>query len=94
MIEHKDDAAIAELFEFCFGKRGAEELYDAEKDVWQIRNLADDAAFSDIKAKLRGQLEQYQLETKDPRAEGKSAWDGYEYYYRKGVRQGVKTVEE
>jgi len=85
MIEHKDDAAVAELFELCFGKRGAEELYDVEKDPWQVHNLADDAGMADVKAELRKMLEQYQIETKDPRAKGISAWDDYEYYYRKGA---------
>jgi uncharacterized sulfatase len=94
MIEHKDDAKVAKLFELCFGKRGAEELYDAEKDPWQIHNLADDAEMADIKAELRRTLEQYQRETNDPRAEGISAWDEYEYYYRKGARLGEKAQKK
>jgi len=94
MLEHKDDVGVAEQFRLCFGKRGAEELYDVQKDVWQVNNLAGEAMYADVKAELRRVLEAYQVETKDPRAEGKSAWDSYEYYYRKGARHGAKSVEQ
>ncbi|MHC4573751.1 MAG: sulfatase family protein [Planctomycetota bacterium] len=81
MIEHKNDPKVEPLFELCFGKRPAEELYDVTQDPDQVDNLAADPAFAEVKNKLREELEQYQRRTKDPRIEGKSPWDGYPYYY-------------
>jgi uncharacterized sulfatase len=90
MIEHKDNPAVAPLFELGFGKRPAEELYDVAEDQWQIHNLADDAAYSKVKAELASQLEEYQRRTKDPRIEGRRPWDYYPYYYGGSVRQAAK----
>jgi len=90
MLEHKDDSRVAPLFKLGFGKRAAEELYDVEKDPWQVRNLADTAAYADIKAELRARLEAYQRQTNDPRAEGKDPWDYYPYYYGRSVRHPAK----
>ena len=82
MMEHKDNPNVAPLFQLAFGKRPAEELYDVSKDPAQIHNLAADPNFAKVKRKLRGQLEQYQHDTKDPRVESESPWDHYAYYYR------------
>jgi uncharacterized sulfatase len=90
MIENKDDPAVAPLFELGFGKRPAEELYDVEDDPWQIHNLADDAAYSNVKVELASQLQKYQRRTKDPRIQGLSPWDYYPYYYGGAVRQPAK----
>jgi len=77
IIEHKDDPKEGIFFQLAFAKRPSEELYDVNKDPCQIHNLAEDAAFADIKKMLREQLEKYQRKTKDPRIEGKSPWDNY-----------------
>ncbi|MBN1491979.1 MAG: sulfatase [Phycisphaerae bacterium] len=82
MIEHKDDPAVARLFQLGFGRRPAEELYDAAKDPCQLHNLAADPAAAEVKRRLRDQLEQHLRQTGDPRAEGKSPWDRYPYYYK------------
>ncbi len=47
-----------------------EELYDCETDPWQLTNLAASPAHAAIKARLAGQLRDYQLQTRDPRATG------------------------
>jgi N-sulfoglucosamine sulfohydrolase len=80
MIEHRNDRKVQPLFELCFGKRPAEELYDVINDPDQVNNLAGAEAFVEVKNKLRRELEQYQRRTKDPRVEGKSPWDHYPYY--------------
>lgn len=90
MIEHKDDPAVAPLFELGFGKRPAEELYDNENDPWQIHDLAGNAAYANVKAELASQLEEYQRQTKDPRIQGKDPWDYYPYYYGRTVRQPAR----
>ncbi|OAM87249.1 sulfatase [Termitidicoccus mucosus] len=47
-----------------------EELYDCETDPWQLTNLAASPAHAETKARLAGQLRDYQLQTRDPRATG------------------------
>jgi uncharacterized sulfatase len=47
-----------------------EELYDCETDPWQLKNLATDPTHAEIKARLKKQLRDYQLQTRDPRATG------------------------
>ena len=42
-----------------------EELYDLQKDTYQVRNIAGDASFIRIKEELRDQLKQTMFETKD-----------------------------
>ncbi|HUW17802.1 MAG TPA: sulfatase-like hydrolase/transferase [Sedimentisphaerales bacterium] len=92
MIEHKSDPRVALLFELCFGKRPAEELYDVTKDPDQVNNLAADPSFAKVKRKLSVQLEQYQRDTKDPRVEGKSPWDHYPYYYGDFWKRGTQLT--
>jgi uncharacterized sulfatase len=81
MIEHRNDLKVQLLFDLCFGKRPAEELYDVINDPDQVNNLAGDEALAQVKNKLRQKLKQYQRRTKDPRSEGKSPWDHYPYYF-------------
>ena len=74
---HMDDPDFAQLWELGFGKVPGEELYHKTEDADMIRNLADDPAFADQKASLRQKLEDYLLDTEDPRARGLSPWDAY-----------------
>jgi len=93
MMQHKDNPNVAPRFQLGFGKRPAEELYDVINDPDQIRNLAADSAFAEVKKKLRDQLEQYQRDTKDPRAEGKSPWEHYPYYYKDYWKRAARSAE-
>ncbi len=43
-----------------------EELYDLIFDPNEVRNVADEAAYADVKADLRARLEKYMAETDDP----------------------------
>ena len=45
--------------------RPAEELYDLEKDPYELRNLADDPAYAKIKARLRKALERWMAQQGD-----------------------------
>ncbi|WP_161554832.1 sulfatase family protein [Ereboglobus luteus] len=47
-----------------------EELYDCEADPWQQTNLAASPAHAETKARLKKQMRDYQLKTRDPRATG------------------------
>jgi arylsulfatase A-like enzyme len=46
--------------------RPAEELYDLDADPWQLRDLADDASYAQVKAGLAARLEAWMIETNDP----------------------------
>ena len=57
-------------YDFAFGKRPAEELYDLRKDPYQIKNVAADANYAAIKTELAGRLMQKLTDAKDPRVTG------------------------
>jgi len=59
-----------QLNQLAFGKRPAEEPYDIKSDPFNMNNLAEDASYQEIKAKLADKLQQYLEQTKDPRAIG------------------------
>ncbi|MBI1355238.1 MAG: sulfatase-like hydrolase/transferase [Acidobacteria bacterium] len=61
---------LAPLAAAYAGGAAAEELFDLEKDPWQLHNVADDPAYAEIKTRLQETLRAYQLETGDPRATG------------------------
>ena len=57
-------------YDYAFGKRPAEELYDLRKDPDQIRNVAADPAYETTRAGLSKRLLQVLTEAKDPRVTG------------------------
>ncbi|MBM4018890.1 MAG: sulfatase [Planctomycetes bacterium] len=90
MTEHRQDPAVAPLFELCFGKRPAEELYDCRKDPGQLKNLAADPAYADARKRLAADLDAFLRETKDPRVVGGGEkFD--EYPYRGSVGAPAKA---
>ena len=58
-------------YRLSFGKRPAEELYAISEDADCVHNLAADAAFAEVKSKLRAEMEKLR-EDSDPRALGKA----------------------
>ena len=71
-------------YRLSFGKRPAEELYAISEDADCVRNLAADAAFAEVKAKLRSEMEKMLREDGDPRALGKAKiFDTYKYTGRR-----------
>lgn len=57
-------------YNFAFGKRPAEELYDLKSDPDQMVNLADTATYSKPKAEMSDRLIKILKEAKDPRVTG------------------------
>jgi arylsulfatase A-like enzyme len=81
LLAKRDDPVIGKFFQLACGKRPAEELYHVVKDPHQLTNLAPEPAFAEVKAKLRGELDRWMLETDDPRAKGDDGrWDRYQYF--------------
>ena len=64
------------IFQAAFGLRPAEELYDVQKDTYELRNLADDPAHAETLKQLRGELDRWMIDTGDLRAKGETdLWD-------------------
>jgi N-sulfoglucosamine sulfohydrolase len=93
MMAHQDDKKVKKLFAMSFGKLPAEELYAIDKDPPQMKNLADDPAYTEVKQRLRKQMEEYQKATGDPRARGESPWDDYPFYNGKKYLKGKYLKE-
>lgn len=94
MMENRETANVMELSRLAFDKRPAAELYDLRQDPGQLRNLAEQEAYADIRDRLHGQLMKHLEQTGDPRALGKPApWDHYPYYgARRNLEWGVRSA--
>ena len=57
-------------FDYCFGLRPAEELYDLRRDPGQVNNVADRPEHAAVKKELSRRVDEYMLATGDPRARG------------------------
>jgi arylsulfatase A-like enzyme len=67
MVQHRKDSQWKWLYDFAFGKRPAEELYDLRKDPDMIINVAGEAAYAKTKTELADQLMSKLKEANDPR---------------------------
>ena len=71
MIENRDkDETHRRLYDLAFGKRPAEELFELKSDPDQLKNVAADPTYADIKKKLSTALTDELRETLDPRIIG------------------------
>lgn len=93
MMAHRQDDGVRHLFELAFGKRPAEELYSLKDGYACLRNLATDAAYAEVKAKLRERLEGTLRRQGDPRLKGLgSVYDAYPYFGPMAERDGWTTL--
>lgn len=67
LVAHRNDPEWQWHYNYAFGKRPAEELYDVSKDADQIKNLAADPAYSAAKKDLADRLTRILTEAGDPR---------------------------
>ncbi|HOW63986.1 MAG TPA: sulfatase [Candidatus Paceibacterota bacterium] len=70
LVGQQDESLWLWHYQYAFGKRPAEELYDLEQDPDQINNLAANPAYADRKRSLATQLLTVLRETGDPRVIG------------------------
>ena len=70
LVGVRNDAAWKWHYDYAFGKRPAEELYDLRKDPDQTRNVADDPAYATARKDLSDRLMKVLTETGDPRVTG------------------------
>ncbi|MFC2115866.1 hypothetical protein ACFLTU_05285 [Bacteroidota bacterium] len=71
-------------YDLNFGKRPSEELYEVHTDPGQIKNLANDPSYSEVREDLSQKLLEYLRETGDPRVEGKDPWKEHIYHQASG----------
>jgi uncharacterized sulfatase len=84
LCDHKQDQAY--YYNLAFGKHPAEELYDVKKGPFQLRNLASQNRYDQIKTKLAAKLKEDLIKNKDPRAIGEgSELDNYARKYQKSL---------
>jgi len=84
ILSNRDEPAMRRFFELGFGKRPAEELYALESDPDQIHNVAAEAKYAPVIAKLSKKLAEWMHETEDPRSRNAAdpRFDQYPYYGR------------
>jgi uncharacterized sulfatase len=70
LVAHRHEAQWKWHYDYAFGKRPSEELYDLRKDSDQVKNVAADPAYADEKAKLSRQLMKVLTDAGDPRVTG------------------------
>ena len=89
MMAHKDDSEeLKRLYALSFGPRPTEELYDLQKDQYELTNLAGDPKYADIKKKMADRLMAYLKKTGDPRALGTGeVFDKYKMWTKKELEQ-------
>ena len=61
---------LQQEFQFAFGRRPAEELYDLKTDPHQIQNVVDNPTYQKAKKELAARLMKILKETGDPRVTG------------------------
>jgi arylsulfatase A-like enzyme len=89
MMAHKDDnEELKKLYNLSFGPRPMEELYDLQKDQYELTNLAADPKYADIKKKMADRLMAYLKQTGDPRALGTGeVFDKYKMFTKDELQE-------
>lgn len=70
LIAHRNDPQWKWHYDYAFGKRPGEELYDLAKDPDQIQNIAAIPAYADKRKELSEQLMKVLKDAGDPRVTG------------------------
>lgn len=70
ILEHRSDPGMGKYFEFAFGRRPGEELYDLRKDPHQMNNVAQQSDYQDARRAMSARLMAVLVETGDQRVVG------------------------
>lgn len=86
LVDHQDkDDGHRRSYQLCFGKRPEYELFDLEMDPDQLKNVADQPEYAEIKTQLAQQLKSELAATGDPReteADADKIFDTPKYFGR------------
>ncbi len=84
MIQNRHSKQVAPLWPAAFEKRPSEELYDLRKDPDELRNVAEEAGYADVRKKMAADVESWRKAMEDPGlGGGPSHFDAYPYYGKK-----------
>lgn len=76
IVENRNDPEHKRFYDYAFGKRPAEELYILAEDPHQMKNVAEDSKYAEIKKQLSDRLMAELKATGDPRVTGeKNTYD-------------------
>lgn len=67
LVTHRNDPKWKDHFDWVYGKRPREELYDLKSDPHQTKNVASDPKYAGVRAELERQLLDELKRTGDPR---------------------------
>jgi N-sulfoglucosamine sulfohydrolase len=67
LIQHRNDSQYKWHFDYAFAKRPQEELYDLSKDPDATINVAKEAGYAEMKAKMASELMEKLKAVGDPR---------------------------
>ncbi len=70
IVQHRGDPQYAQYVEWAIGKRPATELYRTPVDPDQVKNLAEDRGFQEVKGQLHKLLMEELTRNQDPRVLG------------------------
>jgi uncharacterized sulfatase len=70
IFQHRGDPGMEKYFDFAFGRRPVEELYDLRSDPHQMQNVATLPEYEATRHGLSGRLLKVLTETGDPRVIG------------------------
>ncbi len=81
VLNSRRKEGIMKYWEMNFGKRGENELYDIKKDPFCVSNLASEAQYSSLIAKMNMEMTKKLIKENDPRILGYGdIFDHYKYY--------------
>ncbi|MFA6544761.1 MAG: sulfatase [Limisphaerales bacterium] len=92
IVAHRDEPSVRPVFDLCYGKRPAEELYDLREDPFMMKNIAADPSCAETKRELSERLMKVLHATNDPRLD--DAFDRPPYLDPAGVRRGGKNEKK
>jgi N-sulfoglucosamine sulfohydrolase len=70
LIDNATKPELRQYLKYAFDKRPFEELYDVSKDPYNLVNIAEQPTYSPIKKAMQKKLEDWMVETNDPRQKG------------------------
>jgi len=83
ILAHKDEPGMKKFFELSCSKRPEDELYDLDKDPYQLNNVAGDPDYKKVLVSLKKKLFKELKASNDPRmTKDANIFDSYEYLGR------------
>lgn len=93
LIQHRKDKIFNDWIHLLYPvTKPAEELYEVQKDPFQLNNIADDSLYQDVLSDLRQRLHQWQKNTQDPLLQNEEYYNTLPHY--RPVSEAATKEEE